>query len=91
MVFAQAALAAIFDPTKNAMLPTLVDPGRLLPANSLVALNQNVGRLIGGSLGGALLAAGGGLSLIVVTDGASFLVAAGLIGPAAAVTVPALA
>ncbi|HEY5430212.1 MAG TPA: MFS transporter [Solirubrobacteraceae bacterium] len=79
VVVAQSALAAVFDPTKNALLPTLVDPDRLLSANSLVALNQNVGRLIGGSLGGALLAVGGGLSVIVVADGASFLLAAGLI------------
>jgi MFS family permease len=79
VVFAQAALASIFDPTKSAMLPTLVDPERLLPANSLVALNQNVGRLIGASLGGALLAVGGGLSLIVIGDGVSFLLAASLI------------
>jgi MFS family permease len=79
VVFAQAALASIFDPTKSAMLPTLVDPERLLPANSLVGLNQNVGRLIGGSLGGALLAVGGGLSLIVIADGVSFLLAASLI------------
>jgi len=79
VVFAQAALASVFDPTKSAMLPTLVDPDRLLPANSLVALNQNVGRLIGGSLGGALLAVGGGLSVIVIADGVSFLLAATLI------------
>ncbi len=79
VVLVQAALASVFDPTKNALLPTLVGSDQLLSANSLVGLNQNVGRLIGGSLGGVLLAIGGGLSLVVAADGASFLLAAGLI------------
>jgi MFS family permease len=79
VVVAQSALAALFDPTKNALLPTLVEPDRLVSANSLVGLHQNVGRLLGGSLGGVLLAVGGGLSLIVAADGASFLLAAALI------------
>jgi MFS family permease len=88
VVVAQSALASVFDPTKNALLPTLVDPERLVSANSLVGLNQNIGRLVGGSVGGALLAVGGGLSLIVAADGISFLAAAALIAslapPAAA-------
>jgi MFS family permease len=79
VVVAQSALASVFDPTKSALMPTLVDPDQLVSANSLVGLNQNVGRLIGGSLGGVLLAAGGGLSAIVVVDLISFLAAATLI------------
>lgn len=79
VVVAQAALASVFDPTKSALMPLLVKPGQLVSANSLVGLNQNVGRLVGGSLGGVLLAAGGGLTTIVVTDLVSFLAAAGLI------------
>lgn len=79
VVVAQSALASVFDPTKSALLPTLVDPERLLSANSLVGLNQNIGRLVGGSVGGALLAVDGGLSLIVAADGVSFLAAAALI------------
>ena len=75
----QSALASVFDPAKNALLPTLVADDRLVSANSLVALNQNVGRLVGGSLGGVLVALGGGLSLIVAADGVSFLLAAALI------------
>ena len=79
VLVAQSALAAVFDPAKNALLPTLVPDDRLVSANSLVALNQNVGRLVGGSLGGVLLAVGGGLTLIVAADGVSFLIAAALI------------
>jgi MFS family permease len=79
VVVAQAALATVFEPTKNALLPTLVKPDRLVSANSLVGLNQNLGRLIGGSLGGVLLAVGGGLPAIVIADLSSFLIAAALI------------
>jgi MFS family permease len=79
VVVAQAALASVFDPTKNAMMPVLVDDEELVSANSLVGLNQNVGRLIGGSLGGLLLAAGPGLSTIVLADLVSFVAAAALI------------
>jgi hypothetical protein len=74
----QAALAALFEPTKNALLPTLVERDRLVRANALVGLNQNLGRLVGGSLGGLLLATGGGLTTIVAVDAVSFLLAAGL-------------
>jgi predicted MFS family arabinose efflux permease len=79
VIAAQAALAALFEPTKSALLPTLIDADRLVPANSLIGLNHNVGRLIGGPLGGILLAAGGGLPTIVAVDAASFLLAFALI------------
>ena len=76
----QAALASVFDPTKNALLPTLVADDELVSANSLVGLNQNIGRLVGAPIGGLLLAIGGGLTGVVVVDAASFLLAVGLIG-----------
>jgi MFS family permease len=79
VIAAQAALAAVFHPTKSALLPTLVDRDDLVSANSLVGLNHNIGRLIGGPLGGLLLAAGGGLPTIVAVDAASFLIAFALI------------
>jgi predicted MFS family arabinose efflux permease len=74
----QAALASLFDPAKNAVLPTLVAEDQLVAANSLIGLNQNLGRLVGAALGGAALVAGG-LSAIVVGDAASFLFSAVLI------------
>ena len=76
----EAALASAFDPTKNALLPTLVANDELVSANSLVGLNQNIGRLVGAPIGGLLLAIGGGLTGVVVVDAASFLVAVALIG-----------
>jgi predicted MFS family arabinose efflux permease len=78
VIVAQASLAALFDPAKNALLPTLVDAGHLVSANALVGLGGAVARLAGGPLGGLLLAAGS-LRTIVVADVASFLMAAVLI------------
>jgi MFS family permease len=74
----QAALFTLFEPTKNALLPTLVHKDRLVAANSLVGLNQNVGRLVGAPIGGLLLAVGS-LTTIVAVDVVSFAAAALLI------------
>ncbi len=70
VILAEASLSALFDPTKNALLPTLLAPGELISANALIAFNASAGRLVGGPLGGLLLAAGQ-LRLIVVADAVS--------------------
>lgn len=75
---AEAALSGLFEPAKNALLPTLAGSGRLVSANSLIGLNQNLGRLAGAPIGGVLLALGGA-QLVVAVDGVSFLAAALLI------------
>jgi MFS family permease len=88
VIAVESALAAVFDPTKNALLPTVVDADQLVSANSLVGLNQNIGRLVGAPLGGLLLTIGahafvghgnGGLDAIVAVDAASFLAAVALL------------
>jgi MFS family permease len=78
VIIVQASLSALFEPAKNALLPTLVAPEMLVGANSLIALNNGLGRLVGGPLGGLLLAAGD-LRLIVIADAASFALATALI------------
>lgn len=78
VIAVQSALTALFDPAKNALLPTLVARDQLVAANSLVALNEGVARLVGGPLGGLLLAAGD-LRTIVVADAASYVIAGVLI------------
>jgi MFS family permease len=78
VIVVQSALSTLFDPAKNALLPTLVGRDQLVSANSLVALNQGVARLVGGPLGGLLLAAGD-LRTIVLADAASYALAAVLI------------
>ena len=55
-----------------------------MSANALIGLNQNLGRLIGGPLGGVLLAVGD-LGLIVVVDAVTYLVSAMLIATLPAV------
>jgi len=78
VVAVEAAMLTLFTPAKNAMLPTLVPAEQLVSANSLVGLNQNLGRLVGGPVGGLLLAATG-LPVIVVVDLCTFVAAAVLI------------
>jgi MFS family permease len=78
VIVAQSSLTALFAPAKNGLLPTLVPRDQLVAANSLVALNEGVARLVGGPLGGLLLAAGD-LRAIVIADAASYAIAGALI------------
>lgn len=78
VIAAQAALGTVFEPAKNALLPDLVGGDRLVSANALVGLNQNLARLVGGPLGGVLLAVGD-LELVVTVDVVSYVVSALLI------------
>ena len=74
----QAGLATLFEPAKNALLPTLVPRDQVPAANGLVGLNANLARLVGASLGGLLLGYTG-LPGVVLADAASFLLAAALL------------
>ncbi|MFC4640245.1 MFS transporter [Deinococcus hohokamensis] len=65
-------------PAENAMLPTLVPDRLLARANVLNALNNNLARLIGPALGGAVLSAWG-LGAVVTANVVSYLLAALLI------------
>ncbi|MBZ9750812.1 MFS transporter [Deinococcus sp. HMF7604] len=65
-------------PAEGALLPTLVPADQLARANALNALNNNLARLVGPALGGALLAALG-LRAAVLADLLSFLLAAALL------------
>jgi MFS family permease len=78
VIAVEAALAAIFGPAHSALLPTLVGADQLVRANSLIGLNQNLGRLVGAGLGGLLLATGA-LPAIVLADAVSFLAAVALL------------
>jgi predicted MFS family arabinose efflux permease len=78
VIVAQATFATVVEPAKNAMLPTLVGPGRIVSANALVGLNNDLGRIIGGPLGGVLLAVAG-LGGVALADIATYLVAAALV------------
>lgn len=78
VIVAQAAFGAFFLPAKNALLPTLVGLERATSANALVGLNNDLGRIIGGPLGGVLLAVGS-ITTVALIDVASYVVAAALV------------
>jgi predicted MFS family arabinose efflux permease len=61
----QASLAALFEPTRNALVPDLAGPGRVTAANGLFGSGTNVARLAGAWLGGVLFA-GGGIGTVYV-------------------------
>ena len=82
---ATGTVGLFFGPAENALLPRLVGEERLVSANALNALNNNLGRLVGPALGG-LVYARWGLGPTVVLDVATFLISAGLV---AAIRAPA--
>jgi MFS family permease len=76
---AQSALSSFSLPAENSLLPALVPPEELVPANALNALNNRVGRLVGLASGPVAYALGG-LGAVVLMDALSFVVAAVLVG-----------
>ena len=55
IIFVQAMVMTFFVPAENALLPTLVQDDDLATANSLNALNDNLGRIIGPAVGAGIL------------------------------------
>jgi predicted MFS family arabinose efflux permease len=78
VVFGEACIAQFSIPAENALLPRLVGEERLVSANALNSLNDNLARVIGPSIGGALMG-WYGFASAAIADGASFLLAAGLV------------
>lgn len=76
---AVGTLGLFFGPAETALLPKLVGKERLVQANALNALNNNLGRLVGPALGGVAYAAFG-LPGAVLVDAATFLGSALLVG-----------
>ncbi|HEU5441622.1 MAG TPA: MFS transporter [Ktedonobacterales bacterium] len=79
----ESSVEQFFIPAKNAVLPTLVGEERIVQANSLNGLNNNLARLLGPAFGG-VVAGFFGIPGIVVADAVSFLLAAALIAGIAA-------
>ncbi|HET8629373.1 MAG TPA: MFS transporter [Thermomicrobiales bacterium] len=78
VAFVESSLAQFVRPAESALLPRLVGEERLASANALNGLSNNLSRLIGPPLGGALAGAVG-LSGVALCDAASFAVAGGLV------------
>ncbi len=77
VAFVQSAIVQFYRPAEGALLPRLVAADRLVAANSLNALNDNIARLVGPPIGGFAF---GLFSLhgIIIADSASFLIAGAL-------------
>jgi Na+/melibiose symporter-like transporter len=71
----EGAVQQFFSPAEQKMLPLVADPAQLPTVNALYGQNRDASRLLGAALGGALVAAGG-LVPVVLADLASFLIAA---------------
>jgi MFS family permease len=82
---AQAGLAALFEPARSAMVPTLVGPSRVSAANGLMGVNSSVSRLAGSSLGGLILGLAG-LGWVIAMYVTALVVAALLLLPRFAVS-----
>ncbi|HLJ80938.1 MAG TPA: MFS transporter, partial [Ktedonobacterales bacterium] len=78
VAFGESIIAQFFAPAESAILPTLVREDQLVAANSLNALNKNIGRLGGPALGG-LVVAWAGLGGVALLDTLSFALAAALV------------
>lgn len=74
VAFSQAVVAQFAGPAFDALMPHVVGAERLVAANSALSVNNNIARLIGPSLGGALLVALG-LAGVTLADALSFLLA----------------
>lgn len=74
----QACLGAVMNPARQAMVPSLVEPHELGRANALLAIGDNLARLVGSPLGGLAFATLG-LPGIVAVDAVSFGVTAVLV------------
>jgi MFS family permease len=72
------AIGQFFNPAESALLPKLVGEERLVAANSLNSLNDELGRLAGPAMG-AWLYAVFGLGGVAVADAATFVASAILI------------
>ncbi|NEA31577.1 MFS transporter [Streptomyces sp. SID13031] len=74
VILAQSCLQQFFQPAEQSLVPTLVEPGQLVTANSLNSQAGDIARLVGAGLGG-VLAAAGGLPLLALVDAATYLIA----------------
>ena len=75
---ATGTLGLFFGPAETALLPKLVGEERLVEANALNALNNNLGRLVGPVIGGVLYARVG-LAGAALADAAAFLLSSALV------------
>ena len=74
----EAVLGAVINPARQAMIPQLVGADQLARGNALIAVSDNLARLVGSPLGGLAFALWG-LPGIVIADAATYVVTAALV------------
>jgi MFS family permease len=74
----QACLGGMINPARQSMVPRLLQPHELGRGNALLAIADNLARLVGSPLGGLAFAMGG-LPGVVIVDAVSFGVTAALV------------
>jgi MFS family permease len=78
LLFLESAMAAFFEPARNAVIPNIVGSERILIANTLSSLTWSFNLAIGSALGGAV-AVLFGRDAVFVLNALSFLASAALI------------
>jgi MFS transporter, DHA3 family, macrolide efflux protein len=79
LAFVQSSVGTFFNPARAALMPELVPPERLLPANSLLEMSRVVAGVAGAATAGALASTRSDLSIVFVADAVTFLASAALI------------
>lgn len=74
----EACLGAVMNPARQSMVPRLLKPDELGRGNALLAISDNLARLVGSPLGGLAFAVSG-LPGVVIVDAVSFVVTALLV------------
>lgn len=74
VAFIESVISQFMGPAVNALLPNLVGEEGIVSANSLVAVNNNLARLVGSPLGGFVVGFWN-LTGVVLLDSASFFLA----------------
>jgi len=78
LLVAQTVMVAFFEPARNAVLPNIVEPERLMVANTLASTTWSFNLAIGATLGGVVAALFGRDAVFLINAG-SFLLSAALI------------
>jgi MFS transporter, DHA3 family, macrolide efflux protein len=88
IAFAQATIGTLFNPSRNALLPALVDEDQLLAANSVSQSSRVVFNVLGSATAGILASVTDTMTIPFVVDSLSFAASALLISRIAATSVP---
>jgi MFS family permease len=72
-IFLESSLANFFNPARAALMPNLVSPENLRPANSLMEITRSIGFLVAPGAGAALIPLIGPAALFLI-DGVTFMV-----------------